>query len=74
MNYYEDPARSSEHLDFPAHLSFNDMPLKKKSSNLSKTFMLTTMASESVRWFLPEQDSISSNFHNFLLDLHNHTA
>ena len=30
MNYYEDPARSSEQLNFPSHLSLNNMLLKKK--------------------------------------------
>ena len=49
MDYCEDPARSCEHLNFPAHLS--EMTCCwDKSSNFSKNFRLTTLVSESVEW------------------------
>ena len=50
MNYREDLVRSCKYLNFPAHLSKNDM-LVKKSRNLTKKFRLTTLPSQSVEAF-----------------------
>ena len=59
MDYWEDLARSCEHLNYLAHLS---------SSNLSKQFRLTTLPAQSIERLV--QAGKKMDFHNFMPDLH----
>ena len=66
MTYFALPGRN---LNFLAHLSWNDM-LLKKSINVQKTFRLTQLTSQ-FGWLLKlfGRENKNSNFHNFLLEV-----